>query len=484
MTAALALPIIAPISPIQPTPAVTQMKRRRPPFNKSQPQKPQPGKPQARKPPAQQPTVHIETLSHEVRGIARVQGKTLFVDNALPGETVKVEYAATRSKFDEGVAVEIIEASPDRCAPKCRHADVCGGCALQHMTSPAQIAAKQQILLDQLQRFGDIIVPEILPPLVAEAYGYRRKARLGVRASRSRGVVLGFREKRSNNLTAIEECPILAGDFATHLPQLKQLLTDCEGRAQISHLELAIGEDNTAIVVRHLQPLSDSDREKWLAFARETGMHLYLQPGGAESAHKVWPDDGSERLRYALPQFDLTLQFHPLDFIQVNFAINRLMVERAVALLDVQPTERVLDLFCGLGNFTLPLARRAREVIGVEGDSALIQRGIENARYNSLDNVHFHAADLTGDIRKKAWAKAGFDKILIDPPRTGAIEVVRALARFKAQKIVYVSCNPATLARDAAELNKLGYRLAKAGVMDMFPQTTHVESIALFERGK
>lgn len=464
------------------------MKSRRPPFNKSQPpkkgQKRQAHKSQTRRPPAQQPTVCIESLSHEVRGIARLQGKTLFVDNALPGETVKVEYTATRSKFDEAVAVEVIEASPDRCKPRCRHADVCGGCALQHMASPAQIAAKQQILLDQLQRFGSIEVPEVLPPLVAEAYGYRRKARLGVRASRSRGVVLGFREKRSNNLTAIEECPILAGDFAAQLPRLKQLIADCEGRAQISHLELAIGEDNTAIVVRHLQPLSDADRQKWLGFVRETGMHLYLQPGGSETAQKIWPEDGDERLHYTLPQFDLTLRFHPLDFIQVNFAINRLMVERAVALLDIQPGERVLDLFCGLGNFTLPLARRAQEVIGVEGDSALIQRGIENARHNDLDNVHFHAADLTGDIRKKPWAKAGFDKILIDPPRTGAIEVVRELARFKAQKIVYVSCNPATLARDAAELKQLGYRLSKAGVMDMFPQTTHVESIALFERGR
>ncbi|WP_237055423.1 23S rRNA (uracil(1939)-C(5))-methyltransferase RlmD [Microbulbifer sediminum] len=434
--------------------------------------------------PAGTPTVEIERLSHEVRGIGRVRGKTVFVDNALPGETVRIGYTASRSKFDEGVAREVIEVSPDRCVPRCAHFDACGGCALQHMQAPAQIAAKQQILLDQLQRFAGIIVPEILPPLVAAPYGYRRKARLGIRASRSRGVVLGFREKRSNQLTPISECPIMPDDFTRHLPALTQLIGHCESRAGFSHLEVAIGEDASAMVLRHQHPLPEADLQQWLAFAQRAGIHLYLQPGDTDSVHRLWPGTGAERLHYRLPEFDLQLGFHPLDFIQVNFAINRQMVERAVELLDIQPGERVLDLFCGLGNFTLPLARRATAVVGVEGEAALLVRGRENAAANGLDNVTFHAADLTRDISAKPWARAGFDKVLIDPPRTGAIEVVRELARFQASRIVYVSCNPATLARDAAELEKLGYRLQRAGVMDMFPQTTHVESMAMFEREK
>lgn len=447
-------------------PAVYNMKRRRPRL------------------PAGTPTVEIERLSHEVRGIGRVRGKTVFVDNALPGETVRLSYTASRSKFAEGVAVEVIEASANRCAPRCRHFEDCGGCALQHMQPAAQIQAKQQILLDQLQRFGGISVPETLPPLVAAPYGYRRKARLGIRASRSRGIVLGFREKRSNQLTPISECPIMPDDFARHLPALTQLIGACESRAGFTHLEVAIGEDATALVLRHQQPLPQKDLELWLALARKTGFHLYLQPGEPDTVHRVWPQAGIERLHYRLPAFNLEIGFHPLDFIQVNFDINRQMVERAVELLDIQPGERVLDLFCGLGNFTLPLARHAEEVVGVEGDASLLARGRENAAANSLGNVAFHAADLTRDITAKPWARAGFDKILIDPPRTGAIEVVRELARFKARRVLYVSCNPATLARDAAELEKLGYRLQRAGVMDMFPQTTHVESMALFELGK
>ncbi|SDJ93550.1 23S rRNA (uracil(1939)-C(5))-methyltransferase RlmD [Microbulbifer yueqingensis] len=432
--------------------------------------------------PAGTPTVEIERLSHEVRGIGQVKGKTVFVDNALPGETVRIAYTASRSKFAEGVAREILHASPDRCLPRCRHFDTCGGCALQYMEPAAQIAAKQDILCDQLRRFAGIEVPEILPPLAAAPYGYRRKARLGIRASRSRGVVLGFREKRSNNLTPISECPIMPESFAAKIPALANLIRECEGRAGFAHLEVAIGEDATGLVLRHLQPLSEKDLALWLAFAQANSFHLYLQPGGADSAHRVWPDGQRERLHYQLPEFSLELGFHPLDFIQVNFAINRQMVSRAVELLDIRPGERVLDLFCGLGNFTLPLARRAAQVVGVEGAPELLARARENAVRNGVDNVQFHAADLTADITSRPWAKAGFDKILIDPPRTGAIEVIRELARFGAEKVVYVSCNPATLARDTAELEKLGYRLARAGVMDMFPQTTHVESIALFER--
>jgi len=429
----------------------------------------------------------VETFSHDMRGIARVGGKTVFIDNALPGEKVNFRYRSRRSKFDEGAALEILQPSPDRCEPRCPHVDLCGGCSVQHLRPGAQIEEKQKILLDQLARFGDIEVPEILPPLVAEPFGYRRKGRIGIRLVKKRpgkDLVFGFREKRSNDLTDIDECHVLHPAVAAQIPRLKQLLNDSDGRAHFSQLEVAVGDGAAALVLRHLEPMSGADISRWQSFAADSGIHLYLQPGDAASAHRIWPASGGEYLSYELPEFDLCLRFHPLDFAQVNFDINRQMVSRAVALLDPQPGERVLDLFCGLGNFTLPLARRAREVVGVEGEGALTRRGIDNAALNGLENVRFHAADLTRDIGAHPWAVGGFDKILLDPPRGGALELVRQLARFGAKRIVYVSCNPATLARDAGELASLGYRLATAGVMDMFPHTAHVESMALFERVK
>ncbi|MBB5210952.1 23S rRNA (uracil(1939)-C(5))-methyltransferase RlmD [Microbulbifer hydrolyticus] len=469
------------------------MSSKRPPFKAStKGRKAAPHKRSAKsssKPSASTPTVAIDALSHEVRGIARLDGKTLFVDNALPGETVKVRYLAHRAKFDEAVATEIIEPAPERQQPPCPHFELCGGCALQHMQPDAQIAAKEKILLDQLQRFAHTSPADVLPPLTSDSVGYRNKARLGtryVKEAHKKGegnkprLVLGFREKRSNNLTDIRECLVMPEAFSRQLPHLHQLIDRCREGRHISHVEVAAGEEAIALVVRHLKPLPESDLQLWLDFVRQQGWHLYLQAD--DTPHKVWPEDGEERLSYTLPEFGLTMHFHPQDFVQVNFAINRQMVQRAIALLDPQPNERVLDLFCGLGNFTLPLAKRAAEVVGVEGALDLTRRGRENAERNQLNNVQFQAADLTEDFSTSLWARGGFDKILLDPPRTGALEVVRNIAHFGAQRIVYVSCNPATLARDTAELLQRGYRLSKAGVMDMFPHTTHVESIALFER--
>ncbi|WGL16203.1 23S rRNA (uracil(1939)-C(5))-methyltransferase RlmD [Microbulbifer bruguierae] len=431
------------------------------------------------------PEITIERLSHEVRGIARHQGKTLFVDNALPGEKVRIRYTASRAKFDEAVAIEILEPADNRRTPPCPYAETCGGCALQHMAPEAQIEAKQQILLEQLQRFARAEPQTLLPPLAGHPLGYRRKARLGVRYVKPKQggkpqLVLGFREKGSNDLTDIEQCPVLPADFSALIPALRTVVETSEGRRSISHIEVAIGDDATALVIRHLQPLSERDRQHWLDFVQVHQLHLYLQ--GGDDTEKAWPATGPDRLVYELPAFGVKLQFHPQDFIQVNLEINRLMVDRALELLDVQAEDRVLDLFCGLGNFTLPLATRAREVVGVEGLLALTERARENAEANALHNIQFQAADLTGDFTRSPWARGGFDKILLDPPRTGALEVVRNISHFNAARIVYVSCNPATLARDAAELIQRGYRLSKAGVMDMFPHTTHVESIALFER--
>lgn len=433
--------------------------------------------------PSEMPTVTIEKLGHDARGITHLDGKIVFIDNALQGEQLKFQYTSTRSKFDEGVAIEILTPSEDRQQARCPHAVLCGGCSLQHMKSSAQIREKQATMLEQLAHFGNVQVPEILSPLTAEPFNYRRKARMGAKyVEKKGGALVGFREKRSNFLAAINECHVLHNVIADQIPRLRELIAECDGRFEIPQLEVAVGDDAAAIIVRHLKPLSEADHRRWLMFAESTGIHLYYQPKGLDSVHKVWPADGLERLCYRLPDFELEMRFHPLDFTQVNFEINRQMVTRAIDLLDVQSDERVLDLFCGLGNFTLPLARRSREVVGVEGDEALVQRGIENAAHNSLENVRFYGADLTKDITSHPWAKEGFDKILIDPPRSGALEVVRELARFKAKRVVYVSCNPATLARDAGELTKLGYRLSKAGVMDMFPHTTHVESMAVFER--
>ncbi|WP_444903254.1 23S rRNA (uracil(1939)-C(5))-methyltransferase RlmD [Microbulbifer sp. CnH-101-E] len=426
----------------------------------------------------------VEKFSHDMRGLARVGKKTVFIDNALPGEEVRFRYSTHRAHFDEGVTSEIIQASPLRCEPRCPHVSLCGGCSLQHLQADAQIVEKQKILLDQLARFGGIKPEEILPPLLAEPYGYRRKARIGIRlvkSAKGKKLVFGFRKKRSNDLTDIDECHVLHPSIAQHISALKLLVAESEGRAHFSQLEVAVGDDVAALVLRHLQPLSERDRQRWQDFAESSGIHMYIQPGDAASIQSLWPQIGENYLSYRLPEFDLSLHFQPMDFFQVNFEVNRQMVSRAVQLLDPQPGERVLDLFCGLGNFTLPLARRAGEVIGIEGLGALTQRGKDNAELNGLNNVRFHTADLNEEMVKKAWASDGFDKILLDPPRDGALQAVRGIARFKAQKIVYVSCNPATLARDAGELTQLGYRLKQACVMDMFPQTAHVESMAVFE---
>ncbi|MFA0812519.1 23S rRNA (uracil(1939)-C(5))-methyltransferase RlmD [Microbulbifer epialgicus] len=427
----------------------------------------------------------VEKFSHDMRGIARVAGKTVFIDNALPGEKVRFRYSARRARFDEGSAVEILQASPQRCVPRCPHVSLCGGCSVQHLQADTQIVEKQKILLDQLIRIGGIEPKEILAPLVAEPYGYRRKARIGIRQVKShkgRELIFGFREKRSNDLTNINECHVLHPTIAQQIPALKKLVAECDGKAHFSQLDVAVGENAAALVLRHLQPLSDGDRERWISFAATAGIYMYIQPGDVSSIQRLWPEQGEAYLSYRLPEFDLTLRFQPLDFVQVNFEINRPMVGLALQLLDPKPEERVLDLFCGLGNFTLPLARSASEVIGVEGVTALTRRGVENAELNKLNNVQFHAADLNEEITKRPWAKVGFDKILLDPPRSGALQVVKGIARFNAQKIVYVSCNPATLARDAGELAQLGYSLSKACVMDMFPHTDHVESMAVFER--
>lgn len=426
----------------------------------------------------------VESLSHDGRGIARQEGKIQFVDGALPGETVMAKVVGSRSKFDELRTVEVLESAPEREVPPCDYADLCGGCSLQHMAADAQIRFKEDTLREHFAHFGGIEPEEWVAPMRSEStLGYRRKARMGVRYVQAReSVLVGFREKRNSFLTDIDRCVVMDPRIGERITPLRELLHSLDAFNRIPQVEIACGDDAAVMVFRNMDDLSDRDRAALIAFGQAHDLHIYLQPKGPDTVHRIWPEQGEERLSYRLEEFDLTMKFHPMDFTQVNAGINSTMVHRAVEWLDIQPQERVLDLFCGLGNFTLPLARRAAQVVGVEGDEAMVVRGRENAELNGLGNVAFYGADLQADFTAQPWAGEGFDKILIDPPRSGAQEVCEYLTAFGARRIVYVSCNPATLARDAGVMVRNGYRLVRAGVMDMFPHTTHVESIAMFER--
>ena len=429
----------------------------------------------------------IESLSHDGRGIARRDGKTTFIDNALPGEEVMFKFTYMRRKFDEGKAVEIVTASPDRVEPPCQHSNLCGGCSLQHMNPDVQLARKEAVLREQLQHFGGLEPKEWLAPLTGPVTGYRSKARMGVKYVEAKGETLvGFREKRNSFIAQLQQCEVLIPSVGHRLSDLRTLMHGLKSRSRIPQIELAAGDEDVALIIRHLDPLPDEDQQAFLDFCQPLGWHLYLQPGNESTVHRIWPAltgaENEERLHYRHPSADVELAFHPTDFTQVNAEINRKMVPLALDLLDISPEDTVLDLFCGLGNFTIPAAKRASKVVGVEVSRVMVERGYENARRNGLDNLEFHAWDLSQDVAGQSWANRKYDRILIDPPRTGALEMVKLMPRFGAKRIVYVSCNPATLARDAGELTALGYRLKAAGVMDMFPHTTHVESIAVFEK--
>lgn len=427
----------------------------------------------------------IESLSHEGRGIARHHGKLLFVDNSLPGERVRARVVARHARYDEAVTETIVEAAPQRREPPCPHTLRCGGCSLQHVDPVAQISWKQQVLAEQLHHFGALAPQQWLTPLIGPTLGYRRRARLSARFVHKRGtLMLGFRERNSHFVTEIEHCQVLDPRIDRQLPALTALLGRLDARTTIAQVEVSCGDERVALVLRHLQPLSVADLDALMRYAAEQAVDLYLQPGGVERLIKLWPEDGVPWLEYALPEFALTLRFHPLDFIQVNPTINRMMIEQALTLLQPTADDRLLDLFCGLGNFTLPLARRAGSVVGVEGSPTLVERGEQNARLNGVDNVQFHAGNLDDPAWVQTpWARQKFSQLLLDPPRSGAEAVVSQIGRLQVERLLYVSCNPATLARDAGILKQQGYRLTHAGVMDMFPHTRHVESMALFVRG-
>lgn len=424
----------------------------------------------------------VEGLAHDGRGVARLDQKTLFIDGALPGEEVLFAWSARHRNYDEGVVEEVITASPDRVEPRCPHYRLCGGCSMQHLDPEQQILAKERVLLDDLRHIGKVEPEEVVAPLRGPHWGYRRKARLGVRYVEKKGrLLVGFREKQSHFLADLSRCETLHPSVGERLAELAGLVRSLDAYDRIAQIEVAVDDTQSALVFRHLTPLGEGDLERLRDYGRRTGLRIFVQPGGNDTIAPLWPE--AIELRYALPPFGVELRFGPSDFTQVNGAINRAMVEQAVAWLDPRPEERVLDLFCGLGNFTLPLATRAGAVVGVEGSLDLVKRARENATRNGIEKALFHAADLTADLSQAPWWQGGFDKVLLDPPRSGAQETLAHLARLRIERIVYVSCNTATLARDAGILvNEHGYRLARAGVMDMFPHTAHVESMALFVR--
>lgn len=433
--------------------------------------------------------VVIESMSHDGRGVAHIDGKVVFVRGALPGEKVRFIYTSKRRKQDEGRCVEVLEASADRVEPACAAFGICGGCSLQHQAPDKQILSKQGTLKDNLQRIGGLDPaswPEAwLPPLTGPHWGYRTKARLGVRYVRKKDELLvGFREAGSSKVSVVDRCPIMHPDVGERIGELKALIGGMQARETIPQIEVAIGESHTSLIFRHLEDLCASDRQALADFAASSGIEVLLQSGGPDTIVPLDGDAARKRqLFYTLADFDTRIEFESSDFTQVNVELNQKMLARAVELLDLDDSDLVLDLFCGLGNFTLPIARKAGQVVGVEGDEGLVQRARENARRNGIGNVEFHAANLFDDQSDADWLRPAFNKVLLDPPRSGAIEMMPLIGAKSPSRIVYVACHPGTLARDAGVLvNEFGYRLVKAGVMDMFPHTAHVESIALFEK--
>ncbi|MBN6150826.1 23S rRNA (uracil(1939)-C(5))-methyltransferase RlmD [Xanthomonas sp. AmX2] len=432
----------------------------------------------------------IVDLSHDGRGVARREGeggKVTFVAGALPGEVVLAEPTARNRHFDEARTLEVLQASPQRVAPRCPHFGVCAGCVLQHLAEDQQIVAKQRVLLDNLQRIGHVTPQAVLPALSGEPWGYRRKGRFSVRRVEKKDKTLvGFRELDPRFVADLGVCHTVIPQIGFKVAALAELVEGLDGKRDIPQIEFiagdpAPGHSGVALTIRHMQPLSQADQAALVAFAQAHDFAIFLQPGGVDSVHPLYPQQVP--LSFRLPQWDVELAFRPLDFIQVNASLNQKMIAHALALLGAGPQDRVLDLFCGLGNFTLPLARTVREAVGVEGDAGLVARARENAERNALGNAQFFAADLTQDQRQAPWMRQGFDKLLLDPPRSGALEVLQQLPLKQFQRIVYVSCHPGSLARDAGYLvNEQGFELKAAGAMDMFPHTAHVESIAVFER--
>jgi 23S rRNA (uracil1939-C5)-methyltransferase len=436
--------------------------------------------------------VLIESLDREGRGIARVEGKAIFIEGGLPGEMVS--YASYRRKpsYEQAIATAIHEPSAERELPRCPHFGVCGGCSMQHLEARAQVAAKQRVLEDSLWHIGKVRPETMLRAIYGLAWGYRHRARMSVRlVPKKGGVLVGFHERKSSFIADMRSCEVLPRPISDLLLPLRTLIAGLSDPTRLPQIELAVGEAVTVLVLRILDPLSAADEDALRSFAAQHGIQFWLQTKGPDTAEPFFPTDAPP-LYYSLPEFGVQIRFRPTDFTQVNHAVNRILVRHAMALLDPRPGERIADLFCGMGNFSLPIASRGAQVLGVEGNAELVRRAEANARENGLAaRARFQTANLFEAANCAAFGgndggandSGGFDKLLIDPPRDGAVEVVKALGDGGPRRIVYVSCDPATLARDAEVLVHVkGYRLAAAGVINMFPHTSHVESIALFDK--
>jgi 23S rRNA (uracil1939-C5)-methyltransferase len=425
----------------------------------------------------------IAALNHDGAGVVR-GAKTAFVPGALPGEEVRFARRQRHRQHDEAELLEVLRPSPDRVEPRCPHFGVCGGCALQHLSPAAQLRAKQAELAEALQRIGRVAPETWFEPLSGPQWAYRRRARLGAKYVPKRGrALVGFRERAKPYVAALSGCEILAPPVGRLVEPLSDLLTGLAARESIPQIEVAVGEGATVLVFRVLVEPPAADLELLRGFERaHDGVHVFLQPGGLDTVRPLSPP--GPRLAYALPRFGLELEFEPVDFVQVNGELNRELVGRAVDLLACGPGDRVLDLYCGLGNFTLPIARTGASVVGVEGDAGLVARARRNAGRHGLDAASFAVADLaSAEPGNRPWMAGPYTHVMLDPPRAGALEMVPAVAALEPQRIVYVSCHPASLARDLGLLcGEHGYQLRGAGVVDMFPHTTHVESIAVLER--
>ena len=423
----------------------------------------------------------LDRLSHDGRGIGVWQGRTVFVEGGLPGEQVRARVVRARSKLIEARLESVQQASVERLAPPCTHASLCGGCSVQHMSQPQQLAFKQAALAQQLRHFAAVEPAHWAEPLQAAAYGYRQRTRLALHYQAATDqLTVGYRQRASKALVAVEQCPVLVPALQSLLAELPALLQQLDARSQLGHVDLLDNLPAPVLLLRHLRPLSVADTRRLADFSRRLSVPVWLQPADADSAQPLLPDSPAQ-LCYTLADQGLTLHYAPGDFTQVNPAINQAMINQALDWLQPTAGQRLLDLFCGLGNFALPLAQRGAEVTGVEGSAVMVDRARANARHNGLQAVHFFTADLSKPLEAD-WMQQHWDAALLDPPRDGAEQLVQTLAEWQIPRILYVSCNPATLARDAGLLAARGYRLQQCGVMDMFPQTAHIESMALFVR--
>jgi 23S rRNA (uracil1939-C5)-methyltransferase len=429
-------------------------------------------------------TAAIESATHDGRGIAATEGKKVFIAGALPGETVRFQRRKFRRNFDEAELLEVLEASEDRIDARCAVFGRCGGCSLQHVTELRQRELKQQALRDNFERIGQVEPSAWMEPMSGPGWHYRRRARLAVKDVHGKGrVLVGFRERHAPFITDMHRCEILAEPVADMMDPLSDLIGRLSIHARLPQVEVSVADNATALVFRVLDAPTADDEDALRSFGREHGVRVYLQPGGLDTVGMLHPDSDVGPLYYDLPEFDVRIAFEAVGFVQVNADINRRMVHKAVELLDPAAGDRVLDLYCGIGNFSLPLARCAAEVLGVEGEERLVQAAAANALLNGLDNARFRKADLSAIDGREGWLRESWDLVLLDPARNGAEEIVQHIDTISPRRIVYVSCHPGTLARDAGVLvNEKGYRCDSAGIIDMFPHTAHVESIAVFSK--